>query len=215
MAKISVFGGTGYAGNHIVREAAGRGHTVTSYSRNVAEQQVDGVTYETGSVLDPAIRARALAGADVVVLSIPPRGEMADRLQPTAAALAEEAALTGVRLAVVGGAGSLLTTEGGPRLVDTPEFPEAFTGEVLLLAGVLDQLRSSAPADLDWFFLSPAVTFGSHNPGEATGRYRIGGDVVVSDGNGLSAISGADYALALVDEIETPAHSRARFTVAY
>jgi putative NADH-flavin reductase len=86
---------------------------------------------------------------------------------------------------------------------------------VLLLAGVLDQLRSSAPADLDWFFLSPAVTFGSHNPGEATGRYRIGGDVVVSDGNGLSAISGADYALALVDEIETPAHSRARFTVAY
>jgi putative NADH-flavin reductase len=140
---------------------------------------------------------------------------MADQLQPTAAALAEEAALTGVRLGVVGGAGSLLATEGGPRLVDTPEFPEAFKGEVLLLAGVLDQLRSSAPADLDWFFLSPAVTFGAYNPGEATGRYRIGDDVVVSDENGLSAISGADYALALVDEIETPAHSRARFTVAY
>jgi hypothetical protein len=215
MAKISVFGGTGYAGAHIVREAAQRGHTVTSFSRSVPDEQVDGATYVAGSVLDPAVRAQALAGADVVILSIPPRGELADQLQPTTAALAEEAARAGVRLGVVGGAGSLLTAEDGPRLVDTPEFPEAFKGEVLLLAGVLYQLRESAPEDLDWFFLSPAATFGSYNPGEATGRYRVGGDVLLTDQNGVSAISGADYALALVDEIETPAHHRTRFTVAY
>jgi uncharacterized protein len=215
MAKISVFGGTGYAGAHIVREAAGRGHTVTSISRNAPDEQVDGVEYVAGSILDPAVRTQALAGADVVVVSIPPRGEMADQLQPTVAALAEEAARAGSRLGIVGGAGSLLVAEGGPRLVDTPEFPEAFKGEVLLLAGVLYQLRESAPEELDWFFLSPAGSFGSYNPGEATGRYRVGDEVLLTDENGVSAISGADYALALVDEIETPAHHRTRFTVAY
>jgi uncharacterized protein len=215
MAKISVFGGTGYAGAHIVREAAGRGHTVTSISRNAPDEQVDGVEYVAGSILDPAVRAQAVAGADVVVVSIPPRGEMADQLQPTVAALAEEAARAGSRLGIVGGAGSLLVAEGGPRLVDTPEFPEAFKGEVLLLAGVLYQLRESAPEELDWFFLSPAGSFGSYNPGEATGRYRVGDEVLLTDENGVSAISGADYALALVDEIETPAHHRTRFTVAY
>ena len=215
MAKISVFGGTGYAGSHIVREAARRGHTVTSFSRNPAEAPVDGVEYVTGSVLDPAVRAQALAAADAVVLSIPPRGELADQLQPTVAALADEAARAGVRLGVVGGAGSLLVAEGGPRLVDTPAFPEAFKPEVLRLAGVLYQLQESAPDDLDWFFLSPAGSFGSYNPGEATGRYRVGGDVLLTDGDGVSAISGADYALALVDELETPAHHRTRFTVAY
>ena len=215
MAKISVFGGTGYAGAHIVREAAGRGHTVTSISRNAPDVPVDGVEYVTGSILDPGVRAQALAGADVVVVSIPPRGEMADQLQPTVAALAEEAARAGSRLGIVGGAGSLLVAEDGPRLVDTPEFPEAFKGEVLLLAGVLYQLRESAPEELDWFFLSPAGSFGSYNPGEATGRYRVGDEVLLTDENGVSAISGADYALALVDELETPAHHRARFTVAY
>ncbi len=215
MAKISVFGGTGYAGTHIVREAARREHTVTAISRNPAEAPVDGVSYLTGSVTDPAVRAQALAGADAVVVSIPPRGELADQLQPTVAALAGEAARAGVRLGVVGGAGSLLVAEGGPRLVDTPEFPEAFKEEVLRLAGVLYQLRESAPEDLDWFFLSPAGSFGSYNPGEATGRYRVGGDVLLTDEDGVSAISGADYALALVDELETPVHHRTRFTVAY
>ena len=215
MAKISVFGGTGYAGAHIVREAAGRGHTVTSISRNAPDAPVDGVEYLAGSILDPAVRAQALAGADVAIGSIPPRGEMADQLQPTVAALAEEAARAGSRLGIVGGAGSLLIAEDGPRLVDTPEFPEAFKGEVLRLAGVLYQLRESAPEGLDWFFLSPAGSFGSYNPGEATGRYRVGDEVLLTDEDGVSAISGADYALALVDEIETPAHHRTRFTVAY
>jgi len=81
-------------------------------------------------------------------------------------------------------------------------------------ADVLAALRETA-ADVDWFYLSPAASFGSAAPGEATGRYRIGGDVLLTDADGNSNISGADYATAFVDEIEKPAHRRQRFSVAY
>jgi len=79
---------------------------------------------------------------------------------------------------------------------------------------VLDDLRASDES-LDWFFVSPAGGFGAWVPGEATGVFRVGGDVLLVDANGDSNISGADLALAIVNEIETPAHRRARFTVAY
>jgi putative NADH-flavin reductase len=120
----------------------------------------------------------------------------------------------GVRLGVIGGAGSLLVAEGGPKFVDTPEFPQEFAEEPRVLDAVLQDLRES-DQDLDWFFLSPAAGFGSYAPGERTGSYRLGGDVLLTDENGESHISGADLAIALVDEIETPAHRRTRFTVAY
>lgn len=98
--------------------------------------------------------------------------------------------------------------------MDTPAFPDAFKAEALELTGVLEDLSGTDPA-LDWFFVSPAVEFGAYAPGTATGHYRIGGDVVLADADGTSAISGPDLALAVVDEIERPAHHRARFTVAY
>ena len=82
------------------------------------------------------------------------------------------------------------------------------------MAGVLDDLRVSAP-ELDWFYVSPAAAFGAWAPGEATGKYRIGGDVLLADENGDSNISGADFAAAIVAEIENRAHRRARFGVAY
>jgi uncharacterized protein len=69
--------------------------------------------------------------------------------------------------------------------------------------------------EADWFFVSPAGAFGSYNPGVATGRYRVGGDVLLTDPEGKSEISGPDFALAFVDEIEAPRHHRTRFTVAY
>jgi putative NADH-flavin reductase len=59
------------------------------------------------------------------------------------------------------------------------------------------------------------ASFGAHTPGEATGRYRTGGDVLLADADGNSNISGADYAKAFVDEIEQPEHRRQRFSVAY
>ncbi|AEG45183.1 NAD(P)-dependent oxidoreductase [Isoptericola variabilis] len=214
MARITVIGGTGYAGGHIVREAASRGHEVTSISRSLPEQRVEGVRYTTGSLLDDGTRVAAASESDVVVAAVSPRGDMAGKVAPAYAELAEAARAKGARLAVVGGAGSLLVAEGGPRLVDTDSFPEEYKPEALEFAGILEDLRR-APEDLDWFYLSPAAVFGAYAPGEATGRYRVGGDVLLTDAEGTSFISGADFALALVDEIDNPAHRRERFTVAY
>jgi putative NADH-flavin reductase len=214
MARISVFGGTGYAGGHIVTEAARRGHTVTSVSRRAPEQRIDGVDYVEGSFLDADIRAKALAGADVVVVTVAPRGDMAGSVHPGITALAADAERAGVRIGVIGGAGSLHVAPGGPRLFDTPDFPAEYRPESLEMAAALDDLRA-APESLDWFYLCPPAGFGGFAPGEARGTYRVGGDVLLTDGAGNSFIGGADFATAVVDEIEQPAHRRARFTVAY
>ncbi|PFG44164.1 hypothetical protein ATJ88_2882 [Isoptericola jiangsuensis] len=213
MARIVVIGGTGFAGEHIVREAASRGHDVTSLSRSLPTEQVDGVRYTTGSVLDDADLTTALDGADVVVATVSPRGDMAGQVRPAYARLAELATGRDVRLAVVGGAGSLQVAPGGPRLVDGPEFPDAYKAEAQEFTAVLEDLRS-APEGLDWFYLSPPAVFGAYAPGERTGSYRTGGDVLLAAEDGTSAISGADFAVALVDELEQPAHRRRRFTVA-
>ncbi|MCW2635660.1 MAG: NAD-dependent epimerase [Blastococcus sp.] len=214
MARISVFGGTGYAGSTIVAEAARRGHTVTSVSRHTPEQRVDGVDHLEGSLLDADTRAKALAAADVVVVTVAPRGDMAGSVHPGITALAADAERAGVRIGVVGGAGSLHVAEGGPRLFDTPGFPAEYRPESLEMAAALDDLRA-APESLDWFYLCPPAAFGGFAPGEVRGTYRVGGDVLLTDDEGNSFIGGADFGTAVVDEIEQPAHRRARFTVAY
>ena len=214
MARISVFGGTGYAGSSIVTEAAQRGHSVTSVSRSLPEQRIDGVDHLQGSLLDADTRAKALADSDVVVVTVAPRGDMAGRVHPGITELAAEAERAGVRIGVVGGAGSLHVAEGGPRLFDAPDFPADYKPESVEMAAVLDDLRA-APERLDWFYLSPPAGFGAFAPGEARGSYRIGGDLLLTDDEGNSFIGGADFGIAVVDEIEQPAHRRARFTVAY
>ena len=213
MARISVFGGTGYAGSNLVAEAARRGHSVTSFSRNLPEQRADGAEYVQGSLLDANTRATALAGADVVVVAVAPRGDMAGAVRDGIAALAGEAEKAGVRIGVIGGAGSLQVAEGGPRLFDTPDFPAEYKPESLEMNDALEELR--ATGTLDWFYVSPPAAFGGFAPGEPLGTYRVGGDVLLTDADGNSFIGGADFATALVDEIEQPAHRRARFTVAY
>lgn len=214
MARISVIGGTGYAGGHIVAKAVQRGHSVTSVSRNLPEQRVDGVDHLQGSLLDADTRAKVLADADVVVVAVAPRGDMAGRVHPGIAELAAEAERAGVRIGVIGGAGSLHVSTGGPRLFDTPSFPAAYRPESLEMAAVLDDLGNS-PESLDWFFLCPPAGFGVFAPGEARGTYRVGDDVLLADDEGSSFIGGADFAGAVLDEIEQPTHRRARFTVAY
>jgi len=79
---------------------------------------------------------------------------------------------------------------------------------------VREALRATPP-EVDWFYASPVANFGAHVPGERRGRYRVGGDILLADADGESAIGGEDYAIAFVDEIEKPAHRRRRFTVAY
>ena len=216
MARIIVLGGTGYAGGELVAEAARRGHDVLAVSRRAPEKPLAGAEHRAGDVREENFLAEILDGADVVVSALSPRGDMADQetyqgVQSTLARLAEE---KGVRLGVIVGAGSLLVTEGGPKLVDTPDFPKEFALEPRILDAVLEDLRA-AEENLDWFFLSPAAGFGGFAPGEATGAYRVGGDLLLSDADGKSFISSQDLALAIVDEIEQPAHRRARFTVAY
>ncbi|GAA1737621.1 NAD(P)-dependent oxidoreductase [Brachybacterium phenoliresistens] len=212
--RITTLGGTGYAGAELVREAAARGHEVTSFSRSAAETPVDGVRYVHGSALEEAELAPALEGAEVVVSALAPRGPLAGRTRELLAGVADTVAASGVRLGVIGGAGSLQVAEGGPLLVDTPDFPEAFRAEAREMTAVLDDLRGRDD-QLDWFFVSPAAGFGAHAPGAARGQFRIGSDVLLADENGASELSAPDLASAILDEIEAPAHRRARFTVAY
>ena len=118
-----------------------------------------------------------------------------------------------MRLGVIGGAGGSLVAPGGPRVVDAG-FPEEFKAEALEAIGVLEDLQSEQTGR-DWFFIHPAGGFGAWNPGERTGVYRDGGDVIVTDAEGQSFISGADLGVAVLDEIEQPKHRRERFTVGY
>lgn len=214
MAQITVVGGTGYTGGHITQEAVRRGHKVISFSRNDPKDAVDGVTYYTGSVVDDPTDQRVVEGADVVIVAISPRGGSEGKVRQAVRQLAGHARQAGVRLGVVGGAGSLRVSEDGPLLIETDEFPDEGKPEATEMAEVLEELRGTDET-LDWFYVSPAANYGSFNPGQATGTYRTGGDVLVTDDQGTSDISGADLALAVVDEIENPVHHRRRFTVAY
>jgi putative NADH-flavin reductase len=214
MARITVLGGTGYAGSNIVREAAARGHQVTSYSRNAPAQPVEGVTHVSADVTHPDTHDRLVADADVVVVALSPRGELEQGFREVAAAVTAKAQQAGVRLGVVGGAGSLFVTDGGIKVIDAEWFPEEIKPEARTMEDVLDDLRATDEA-LDWFYVSPAGGFGAWAVGERTGSYRTGGDVLLADAEGTSFISGADFGTAVVDEIESGAHRRQRFTVAY
>ena len=214
MTRVTIIGGSGYAGAHIAEAASVRGLEVTSMSRGEVAQQLAGVNYVHGSILESADRDAALTATDVVVVAIAPRGDMVGKVRGAIAELAAAADAAGVRLGVVGGAGSLLQSEGGDLVMNGAGFPDEIKPEATEMGEVLEDLRAT-PESLDWFLVSPAGGFGPWAAGEFTGEYRVGGDVLLTDANGDSNISGADFGVAVVDEIETPAHRRARFTVAY
>ena len=211
--RIAVIGGTGYAGRHIVSEAAERGHTVVSVSRSVPGDRVEQVTYLEGTLLDIPNLVAALEGVDVVISAAAPRGDMLGKLRPAIAQLNAALPET-VRIGMIGGAGGALVAPDGPRLIDTPDFPDDYKAEAREAVEILEDLQADS-SGRDWFYLHPAGGFGAWNPGERTGSYRDGGDVLVTDASGDSFISGADLAIAVVDEIERSAHSRERFTVGY
>lgn len=214
MSRITVIGGTGYAGSNIVREAHARGHDITSFSRREPKTHLDGVSYRRGSALDTAAVADAVAGADIAVVAVAPNGELEENFPQTVLNIADLARTAGARLGVVGSSGTLLASSEGPKVYQDPDFPTQYAGHSRLHDQLLSSLRASDTA-LDWFILAPALEFGAYAPGTATGTFRLGGDVLVTDGDGRSRISGADFATAFVDEVESPAHSMSRFTVAY
>ena len=214
MTRIKVLGGTGYAGAAVVREAARRGHSVTSYSRNPPDEPVAGVEYVTGSLLEPGSLAQTVHDVDVVFETMSPRGDLAGRLEGVVDELIRLADAAGVRLGVLGGVSSTLVAEGGPRLFDvSPTPPPEVLPEIQTGLNLLDALQE-APESLDWFYVSPAQVFGAWNPERVTGAYRISDDVLLKDENGESYISATDLALAVLDEIEQPRYRRRRLHVA-
>lgn len=203
MAQIALIGASGNAGSRILKELSDRGHTVTAIARNPERiASLPGVTAIKGDIHDGAGLAALLKGHDAVVSSV-------HFLATDLPVLVEAVRASGVkRYLVVGGAGSLETAPG-IRLLDDENFPELYRAEATKGAEYLDLLRTLG--DLDWTFLSPAALF---TPGERTGTFRLGKDQLLATDAG-SSISFEDYAIALVDEIETPQHIRARFTVGY
>lgn len=196
-------------GSRIVAEAAARGHQVVAGARhpekiatseNVSAVAIDATNADSIS--------QAAADVDVIVMTVSPRngGDPVLEANSVSDAAMTAAKNTGKRLVYVGGAGSLLLPDGSP-VAET--LPEEYRGEALGMRDVRDKLRDS---DLDWTVICPPALI---QPGEKKGNYRLGTTALMFDGNGESAISAEDYADALVNELETPAHSRAQFTLAY
>lgn len=201
--KIAVLGATGMAGSRIVAEALARGHQVTAIARNVAAlADQPGLTKVAADVAGADLAAR-LAGHDAVVSAL----HFQTLGEPQMVAALKAAGVR--RLLVVGGAGSLEVAPG-VLLIDTPEFPAEWKPFARPGVDFLAVLRGET--DLDWTFISPSAFF---EPGARTGVFRVGGDQLLVDGAGRSAISAEDYAVALIDELEKPAHVRARMTVGY
>jgi putative NADH-flavin reductase len=214
MSRITVIGGTGYAGSAVVAEAASRGHQVTSLSRSLPAEPVEGVSYVQGDVLDEAAVSSVVSGAEAVVGAIAPRGPLADPFRDAYRTIARLVDAEGIPLYVVGGFSSLRPAAGAPRVVeDLSEVPAELHHEILSGAALVIEDLPAAPETLDWVFVSPAAQFGSFAPGERLGQYRLGDDVVVDPQGG--SISGADYALGLVDLIEQGQHHRAHVNLGH
>ena len=202
--KIAVVGASGQAGSRIVAELSRRGHHVTAIARNPDKiAALPLVTAVKGDAHDQATLTALLGGHDVAISSI-------HFLASDPAKLIGAAKASGVgRYLVVGGAGSLEVAPG-VRLVTTPGFPALYKAEAEKGAAFLDLLAQEK--DLNWTFLSPSALF---TAGERTGKFRLGTDQLLTGADGKSWISFEDFAVALADEIDRPAHIRKRFTVGY
>lgn len=207
MSRITVIGGTGYAGAAIVTEAAARGHQVTALSRSLPAALTADVNYVEGDATDEATLSSAIEGADAVVAALAPRGPLADTFRDVYRTVARLTDAAGARLFVVGGFSSLRPAPGADRFVtDLSQVPAELHGEILAGAALITDDLPATPESLDWVFVSPALNFGAHVPGEKVGRYRLGDDVAVDPSGG--AISAADYAQGVVDLIEQGGHRR-------
>jgi uncharacterized protein len=207
--NVVLYGASGMIGSRILKELLHRGHTVTAIVRNPEKVAAVGAYVVIGDVLDPASVAATAKGADAAISAYaPPHDDPATLWTATHSLLAGLASAGVRRLIIVGGAGSLEVAPGVP-LVDTPSFPAEWKSIALAHRDALAILKQS---NLDWSFMSPAAFI---RPGERTGKFRIGGTRLLTDEKGESRISAEDYAIALVDELEHPAHLRQQFTVAY
>lgn len=204
MSKIAIIGATGRAGSQLLEEALRRGHSVTAIARDTSKiGPRAGVVSQNVDALDSAALQAAVAGHDVVISA-------AHFSTLPASAVIGPVKKAGVnRLLVVGGAGSLLLPDG-TRVIDSKGFPAEYKAEAGAGAEFLESLRREQ--DLDWTFLSPSAEFVE---GERAGKFRIGKDALLVSSEGRSWITFADYAIAMLDEVDAPKHIRQRFTVGY
>jgi len=212
--KIVLIGATGYVGSAILREALDRGHHVTAVARDPEKltshphlhpRKAD--IYQEGEV------ARLAAGHEAVISAFNPgwsNPDIYNQQVKGTRAIINGAKQGGVkRLLFVGGAGSL-EVEPGVQALDLPEFPTAYKQGALATREALAHLRQETA--LEWSYLSPSADL---FPGSRTGQFRLGRDRLLKDANEASRISVQDYAMAMIDELEQPAHIRQRFTVGY
>ncbi|MNQ46927.1 NmrA-like family protein [compost metagenome] len=191
MSKIAIIGATGRAGSQLLEEALRRGHSITAIARDTSKLSPrPGVVSKNVDVLDATALQAAVAGHDLVISA-------AHFATIPASAIIAPVKQAGVkRLLVVGGAGSLLLPTG-TRVIDSPDFPAEYKAEASAGAVFLDTLRQEQ--ELDWTFLSPSALFVE---GERTGTFRIGQDDLLVSAEGKSWITFADYAIAMLDEVE-------------
>ncbi len=219
MANIVIFGASGMIGRRATREALERGHHVTAVVRDPAKltERHPNLAVESADIKDSTAVAEILlsAGADVLIGAVALRDPGSDPAAATAAmvsSLLEALRSLGDKapyLVLVGGAGSLFTAPG-TRLIDLPDFPDAYKPEASAHATALATLRGVS--DVKWTYVSPAEVIA---PRERTGAFRLGGDDVVRDDDGASFISAEDFAVVLIDEAEKREHVGKRFTAAY
>jgi len=211
--NIALIGATGYVGSAILQEALARGHAITALVKHPEKVPAQaGLRALASDVLAGDELAAQLEGHDAVISAFSGHAH-ADVLGYYVKGMAAIVAATkraGVaRLLVVGGAGGLEVAPG-LQLLDTPGFPAEWKATAEGARQALDLLRQEE--ELDWTVLAPSAHL---EPGARTGVFRLGADSLLVDADGNSRISLADYAMAMIDELERPAHVRARFTVGY
>lgn len=209
--KVALYGATGQSGSRILKELLSRDHKVIAIARNPASLTDRGpdVLVRKDDLSDPKSIAAAIHGADAVVSAYGPPKDDVDALVGVTERLIEAVSQRpGTRLVVVGGAGGL-NVAPGVTLLESGYLPEAFHPIVKAHIKTYDVLRASK---IDWTYFAPAAYF---EPGQRTGKFRLGTDELIANAQQESRISMEDYAIALVDELEQPKHRRQRFSIGY
>ena len=210
MAKknIAVVAADGRVARKVITEAVNRGWDVTAFGRK-DENTGDAQTYIKKDILD--LTSEDLEGFDAVVDAFGTWTPETFHLHgETLQHLLDILAGTDVRLVYVGGAGSLyVNPEHTLQVYQTPDFPAEFVPLATAQVGTLAQIRPVK--DVKWTYISPAGDFQAD--GERTGEYILAGEELTLNDRGESIISYADYAIALVDEIESGNHIHERISV--
>jgi len=215
--NFAVIGATGYVGDAVVRELAARGHDVTAFARNAANIFSASNVLAVATDVNDADFAARLAGFDAVISAFnggwTNPNLIADFRRGYAAILAAAKTAGVPYLLIVGGAGSLYIAPG-VQVIDTPDFPKEIYDGANAARDLLTELRGRN--DLNWAFISPPARLGAEAgfSEERTGKYRLGQDDLLLDGDAPAGISVADLAIAIADDVEQKAHLRQRFTVA-